>query len=311
MKPHCYLIIGSTGLIGKSISNKLIKKSNDVFTISRSNLSHIHPSKHFVLDLLETGSISSVINDLKEIYKEIRIFYLAGLTSVSDSMGNSLSKLLPTIDSYIELVDCVAEANCSLVFASTGAIYDGSNQEYFDESSQLRPISPYSLSKYRCEGISFASFNEHNSNIKIARLFSVYGEKMTRFFIFDLVKKLLTAKNKVCLMGDGTQVRDYLHVDIVSEGLLHIMEHGKSGEAYNLCSGVPISLNELALTIKKILGEKSIDIQWDNEISLGSYDRWYGNPLKISNLGFKPKLDFENNLEKTVLSLKNKVLADI
>ena len=87
------------------------------------------------------------------------------------------------------------------------------------------------------------------------------------------------------------------------------MDNGIAGETYNLCSGTPITLKELSESIRDILGKSSIDIKWNNNPSIGSYDKWYGNPSKIYNLGFQPALDFEAHLEKTVLSLEDKLLA--
>jgi len=310
MNSRCYLVIGSTGFIGQSIVSNLCNDFNSVYTISRTEGLNSNSSKHYVLDLLIPGNLELVINELQIKYTEIRVFYLAGLTSVNNSMSESYSNLLPTIQSYVELIDCIKETNSSLIFASSGAVYDGRNQIFFDESSSLRPISSYSVSKQCCENISITSNHLNGLNIKIARLFSVFGENMNRFFIFDLVKKLLTADKSVSLMGDGNQIRDYLHVDIVSKGLIYIMDSGVSGETYNLCSGTPITLKELSESIRDILGKSSIDIIWNNNPSIGSYDKWYGNPSKIYNLGFQPSLDFEANLEKTVLSLKDKLLAD-
>lgn len=310
MNSHCYLVIGSTGFIGRSIVSNLCNNFNNVYTISRTENLNSNSSKHYVLDLLIPGSIELVIKELKIKYTEIRVFYLAGLTSVKNSTRESYSNLLPSIQPYTELIDCLKETNSSLIFTSSGAVYDGRNQVFFDESSSLRPISSYSVSKQCCENISIASNHLNGLNIKIARLFSVYGENMNRFFIFDLVKKLLAADKSVTLMGDGNQIRDYLHVDLVSKGLIYIMDNGISGEIYNLCSGTPITLKELSESIQNILGKSSIDIIWNNKPSIGSYDKWYGNPSKIYNLGFQPALDFEAHLEKTVLSLKDKLLAD-
>ena len=310
MKQCCYLVIGSTGFIGSRVVSALIKKSNDVYTVSQSEDLQSSASKHFALNLLKERSLERVITHLREKFYEIKVFYLAGLTSVQGSINVDYSNVILTIKSYTELISCLKGTNSSIVFASSGAVYDASIDEYFDESSALRPISPYSVSKQCCESISIASNHLNNSNIKVARLFSVYGENMNRFFIYDLVKKLLSANKEVRMVGNGTQVRDYIHVDEASRGLIYIMDNGHSGETYNLCSGVPINLKLLSEMVRDILDKNSVNISWDNQKSIGSYDKWYGNPSKLYNLGFAPTIDFERQLKKTVLTIKNRILQD-
>jgi nucleoside-diphosphate-sugar epimerase len=302
----CILIVGATGFIGRELYLS-VKKSEDVYTVSRSQSSSLKESNHFAIDLLTPGSIQPIINSLSVNYKKIEIQFLAGLTSVEDSYTNPFSGLLSVVNSYAEMLNSIRHVNSSIVFASSGSVYDGREDEHYHESSLLRPISPYSCSKLCCENLSIMAHESFGVDVKIARIFSVYGETMNRFFIYDVIQKLLTAKKFIVLDGDGTQVRDYLHVNEVSKGLLHIMKYGQSGEAYNLCSGVPVTLKSLANSIREILDKKHIDIVWSDKSSNHNYDRWYGEPEKLKNIGFEPPLNFEINLKKVVYSIKNTI----
>ena len=137
-------------------------------------------------------------------------------------------------------------------------------------------------------------------DIRIARIFSVFGGKMNRFFIYDLIHKINLSDKEVELNGNGLQVRDYLHVDDVVNGLILIAQKGQPGEIYNISSGKPTRLSILAKKIKKILNKEELTIKWNNCNTKGIRDCWYGNNSKIKKLGFKVRKDIKDNLENTV-----------
>ena len=137
-------------------------------------------------------------------------------------------------------------------------------------------------------------------DVRIARIFSVFGENMKRFFIYDIIHKMHLSNVKIELNGNGLQVRDYLHVDDVVDGLVLIASKGKPGEIYNISSGKPTKLSILVNKIKKILNKEELTIIWNNRDTKGIRDQWYGNNNKISKLGFKVRKDIKDNLENTV-----------
>jgi len=310
----CSLIIGSNGFIGTSLALKL-SNQNDLYTISRSNQNpHIH-SRHFELNIQDIDSFKTIISKLSSKYKKIFIYYLVGPISGNDSIKNPVEVSLKhpkevlekSIANFINIIDTLRGINCTIVFASTGAIYDSRAINYFTEGDKLFPPSPYAAIKYASEGIAMSYFESFKLDIRIARIFSVYGEDMDRFFIFDIVKKLLLSESEIRLKGSGVQERDYLHVDDVSNGLVIIARNGNPGEFYNICSGTPVKISELANDIKDILQLKNKDIIWDQEQTEGIRDIWYGNNKKILDIGFQPSID-KSKLNSTVQSIKLRLI---
>ena len=171
----------------------------------------------------------------------------------------------------------------------------------------LFPPSPYAAIKYASEGIAMSYFESFKLDIRIARIFSVYGENMDKFFIFDIVKKLLLSESEVKLKGSGFQQRDYLHVDDVSSGLVLIAKNGSPGEIYNICSGTSVKISDLANDIKDLLQLKNVDIIWDQEQTEGVRDIWYGNNKKILDIGFQPSIS-KSKLNLTVQSIKKRLI---
>ncbi len=84
--------------------------------------------------------------------------------------------------------------------------------------------SPDAASKHACEGIAMSYHETYDLDVRIARIFSVFGPEMNRFFIYDFIEKISKDEKSIQLFGTGKQVRDYLHVDDVCRGLLTIMK---------------------------------------------------------------------------------------
>jgi UDP-glucose 4-epimerase len=225
------------------------------------------------------------------------------------SFRNSNEVLIKSISNIINILEILKGINCTFLFASSGAIYDSRNSDFFKEGDPLFPPSPYAAIKYSSEGLCQSFLESFDIDIRIARIFSVYGEEMDRFFIYDVVKKLLFADAEIVLQGSGLQERDYLHVKDAVSGLKIIMSKGSPGEIYNLCSGIPFNLSNLTSKIKTYLDLKEINVRWDEKDTKGIRDVWYGSNEKIKNLGFRIDNSQDVKLKSTVNSIKKRILA--
>ena len=299
MKNVCYLVIGSTGFIGRSVC-KQIKNKNNLYTISRHKIKRMNSKKHFSIDLKNIKQVNKILNELKKNYKKINVIFLAGESSVENSILNPKSSINESIFIFHNIITSLLNYNATIIYASSGSIYDSRNKVSFHENDIIRPPSPYAAIKYASEGIAMSYNETFSTDIRIARIFSVFGETMNRFFMYDLVKKLYESKKYIKLRGSGNQERDYLHVDDVAEGLLTILKNGGKGEIYNLCSGKPIKLRILAKKIRKILNKDDIEIIWDKKETKGIRDCWYGNNNKIKKIGFRSQKSFQIRLNSTI-----------
>tara|TARA_Y100000591_G_scaffold329814_1_gene359233 strand:+ start:720 stop:1643 length:924 start_codon:yes stop_codon:yes gene_type:complete len=299
MKNNCYIVIGSSGFIGNSLCKK-IKNKNNLFTISRKKRGNLSFGFHTKLDMRNFKLVNNYFKKLKKEYRKIYIFFLAGDSTVESTNSNPEKMVSNSINSFHNLLLSLKDTNSTIVYASTGAVYDSRKKGVFTEKDPLFPPSPYAAAKYSSEGLCMSYHETFGLDVRIARIFSVFGENMKRFFIYDIIHKIHSSNLKIELNGNGLQVRDYLHVDDVVNGLVLIASKGKPGEIYNISSGKPTKLNDLANKIKKILNKEKLMINWNNRITKGVRDHWYGDNTKISKLGFKIKKDIRDNLEHTV-----------
>jgi UDP-glucose 4-epimerase len=187
-----------------------------------------------------------------------------------------------------------------VVFPSTASVFDTEQPLPLDERARMRPTSPYAAAKLSGEAYCNAYHRSYGTDVRIARLFSVYGVGMYRFAIHDLIKKIQRDPTRLEVLGDGCQLRDYLYIDDAVRGLVMIAERGAAGEDYNLASGEPVRLLDLARSIASLMGHPAIELAPTGKSFPGDTPRWYGDVSKVRALGFEPQVSLAEGLTRTV-----------
>lgn len=187
-----------------------------------------------------------------------------------------------------------------LVHVSTDEVYGSIEEGAWDESYPLAPNSPYSASKASSDLLALAYARTYNLDIVVTRCCNNYGpnqypEKMIPLFVTNLMEG-----TKVPLYGDGQNVREWIHVEDHCKAIWDVAQKGKSGEVYNIGSGVELTNLELTHMILAEFGygEEMIERVPDRL----NHDRRYSlNSSKIENeLGWKPQRNFEEGIKSTI-----------
>jgi len=300
----CYLLLGSTGVIGKNLKKYLKNTGQAIFTVSRDKKKSLKKLKnHFSGNLSNKNFIDDVAIKLSKKFKHIDIFYLAGTSSVEESLDDIGTQFSKSVACYCNTLDAFKNKNVKIIFASSGSVYNEKKLNYFSEKNILNPASPYAAIKMACENLSLIYSNLYKMDIRVARIFSTYGASMHKLFIYDCVKKMTNSKSEIVLKGSGKQIRDYLYIDDVSSALTIILNNGKFSNTYNVCSGKPQVISDIANKIRSSLKLNRIKIIWSNIDTKSERDQWYGNNAKLKKLGFKEKNSFGCMLDYTVKNI--------
>lgn len=293
------LVTGSSGFIGSALVKEFIKRGIEVIAVDK-NPPLIKGCKSVVLDITKDNVLD------KYLCNDTVIFHLASKASVPGSVKEPVVDFHNTLYGMFQILESAKKNECKVVFPSTASIFDVGSKLPISEKSYIKPSSPYAAAKISGEAYCFAYNRCYGLDVRIARMFSVYGEGMERFAIHDIVRKIQNDNNEITILGDGEQIRDYLYIDDVVEGLITIATNGKSGEDYNLASGHGVRLLDLAKNIALIMGFPNINIKLTGKSFPGDVPKWYGNITKISNIGFNQKIPLQNGLIQTINWLKNK-----
>lgn len=183
---------------------------------------------------------------------------------------------------------------------STDEVYGDVSQGESGEDDALRPRSPYSASKAGGDLQVLAYRTTFDLPVLITRGSNTYGpyqypEKLIPLFVSNLIDD-----QSVPVYGDGLQVRDWLHADDHARGILHVLEHGKLGEIYNVGGGNP----KTNLEITKLLMDgtrRSMETHVRHVADRAGHDRRYAVATdKLRALGWTPKVRFDEGLAATI-----------
>ncbi|MFI2215086.1 dTDP-glucose 4,6-dehydratase [Streptomyces sp. NPDC020141] len=186
------------------------------------------------------------------------------------------------------------------VHVSTDEVYGSVPAGSSVETDPLDPSSPYSASKASSDLLALAHHRTHGLDVRVTRCSNNYGPHQYPEKVIPLFVTRLLAGGTVPLYGDGSHVRDWLHVDDHCRGLLAVLTGGRPGETYNIGGGTELTNEELTGLLLEACGAG-----WDRVERVADrkgHDRRYSvDWTKIrTELGYTPRRDFAEGLAETV-----------
>ena len=199
------------------------------------------------------------------------------------------------------LLDAAIEFNIERYLQiSTDEVYGSITTGSAKEDHRLEPNSPYSASKAAGDLLVRSYVQTFGLNASITRSSNNYGpfqhtEKLIPRFITNLIKN-----KTVPIYGDGSNIRDWIHVDDNCRGILKVFSSGGSGEIYNIGGNNEITNLEITKLLLRELNKNESQIEYVAD-RLGHDFRYSIDSTKIATeLGFKPDLDFKSGLNQVV-----------
>jgi dTDP-glucose 4,6-dehydratase len=185
------------------------------------------------------------------------------------------------------------------VHVSTDEVYGSIEHGSFSESDVLTPRSPYSAAKAGSDLIALSYHTTFGLPVIVTRCSNNYGPYQFPEKLIPLFTTNLLDGKSVPLMGDGGNVRDWIHVEDHNRAVLAVVDDGAVGEIYNIGAHNEITNRDITSRLLELTGrdESFIDVVADR---LG-HDRRYSVAVdKIHALGWRPERDFDRGLEQTV-----------
>jgi nucleoside-diphosphate-sugar epimerase len=191
----------------------------------------------------------------------------------------------------------------SFVHASTSSVYGKS--AVGKENQELRPTSPYGVSKLAAEKLLLAYLEWHSTPVRILRYFSVYGPNQRPDMAYAKIIANLKQGNEFVIHGDGEQRRSNTFIDDIIEATLLSENKAKPGDVMNICGDETVSLNQ-AISIIENSADKSLKKRYV-EARIGDQRETSGsNNFAKERLGWITKVGIEEGLEIQVkAALKN------
>tara|TARA_B100000579_G_scaffold274889_1_gene227143 strand:- start:2438 stop:3451 length:1014 start_codon:yes stop_codon:yes gene_type:complete len=309
-----FIVTGGYGFIGSNLISLLLKKKFKVLNIDnlsysaqRYNLKEIK-DKNYSFKKVDINNKKIIIRILNR-FKPNGIFNLAADTHVDRSIDSSINFIKNNILGVFNLLEAIKIYNkkVRLIHISTDEVYgDIPGSKRSTEIFPYIPSSPYSASKASSDHLVNAYVKTHKLDAVISNCSNNYGPKQ---FPEKLIPKMIynILNNKpLPIYAKGKNSREWIYVDDHCEALIKLFFKGKSGEKYNIGSGINCNNN---LIVKKILNEfNKQKIKIGKKVKIifvkdrpGHDFRYALNSNKIKKkLKWKPKINLNQGISKTV-----------
>jgi UDP-glucose 4-epimerase len=299
------LVTGGAGFIGSNLVRALLARGDDVRVLdnfstgNRANLAELERE----VELIE-GELRSYERVHHAVRGQELVFHLGALGSVPRSVQDPLTSGAVNVEGTLNVLLAARDEGVRrVVFASSSSIYGNQPELPLRETMAPDPISPYGVAKLAAERYCVSFTRVYSFESVVLRYFNVFGPRQDPrsqyAAVIPLFVTAIAAGEPVTIFDDGEQSRDFTYVDnVVAANLLAADADGVSGRIFNISSGAPATVNELAETIGRLLG-KPVERRYLPPRPGDLRNSWADVSEARDSLGFEPSVSLEDGLRRT------------
>ncbi len=299
------LVTGGLGFIGSNFILDALKNTNfEILNID----AEFYGSNHYNLLEVENSSkysfVKGNITDKKLMETLISdcdcVVNFAAESHVDRSILDPSPFLNSNILGTFTILDIIKNQKKRLVHVSTDEVYGTILEGSATEKTRFNPSSPYSATKASAELLINSYVKTYDVDAVITRCTNNYGPRQFNEKLIPKAIGLCNENKKIPVYGTGTSIRDWIHVEDHCKAIMLVLEKGITGESYNISSSNEVNNLTLVTKILEILNKSNENIQFV-ENRPGEDIRYSLDSSKIHReLGWTPKISFDEGLEKTV-----------
>jgi len=243
------LVTGGAGFIGRRVVRALLAEGHEV-TVADLRAFPDPDVRSVVGDLCDPDGPARAVRPGTDA-----VIHLAAFTYVVASIADPVSTYRLNTDATARLLELAREQEVgTFLFASTNAVTGNVGGATITEQTVLRPLTPYGATKAAAEMLLSSYANCYGMACASLRFSNVYGPGMTEKDSF--VPRLMRAARDgegVQVRGDGSMLRDLVHVDDAVQGVMAAWAAGYSGPLI-LGAGRSVSVNDMVTTARRVTG---------------------------------------------------------
>jgi len=319
------LVTGAAGFIGSHCCKALRKSGYNVFGIHKPFTeygdTYLTKLKSVRIDKL-SGNISrtdisgivdhetkNTFDGLLKVFKPDIVLHLAAKAGVRQSIKNpetfGFNNILGTLHIF-EACRRIGVKN--IIYASSSSVYGNSRHIPFAENDETnKPTSIYAMTKMACENMAYTYMKLYGMKTVGLRFFTVYGPYGRPDMAYYKFARKIMKGEPIDVYGNGNLTRDFTYIDDIVDGIISAVDKVETLAPYsifNLGNENPVSVNHLVELLEKGLGKKAKI----NHVAQpkADVDMTFADITKAKNLlGYKPKVKFEDGMDKFINWFKN------
>src|SRR5712692_9028978 len=301
------LVTGGAGFIGSHLVRRLLNGRYERvvnldalrYSGNLENLADVNGDRRYVFvhgDVCDAETVSRVFND----HRIEAVINCAAETHVDRSILEPRGFANTDVVGTAVLLEAARQAGVTrFLQVSTDEVYGSVERGTSKESDTLAPRSPYAASKAGADLLVQSYWTTYRFPVLITRGSNTYGpnqypEKFIPLFVTNAIDD-----QPLPLYGDGRNRRDWLAVDDHCAGIEHVLNLGQPGAIYNVGGGNEKENLTVAELILQCLGKPKSLIRFIT-VRPGHDRRYAIDCSRLRDLGWQPKVSFEEGIRKTV-----------
>ena len=295
------VVTGGAGFIGAAVCKRAATLGIPVVALVRSSvISLMSPDiEYVVVDWTDVAGLSGALRSLNPS----TIVHCAGAAARGGESPTALYEANVCLVARLLESAVTSCPNASVVLLSSAAAYGPESPVPTGESAPLDPRTDYGTSKAMAEMLGRAFASRQGLRACIARPFNVLGPGEPSGSVVSAISEQLVAapvgSTAQVVLREVVSIRDFVDIDDAAGALLAIGESGEAGEAYNVCTGVGVSIAELVEQAAHAWGRNAEVVVREpsliGNVSLGSND-------KLKALGWAPRHSLADTLARMAAS---------
>lgn len=257
------LVTGGLGFIGSHTVDALLENDAKVWVLDDVSTGQIRNLSRWRNNRSLKVARASILDyrALEAITRRVDgIVHLAAVVSPQVSMKTPEVTNETNVTGTLNVLKAALKSQVHrIVFASSSSVYGDAKSRMINEDCPTNPITPYGVSKLAAEKYCQAFWTAFELESVSLRYFNVYGERQSSnpySGVIAIFAQKIKKGLRPTIYGNGRQTRDFIHVsDVARANLLALRNSRGIGEAFNIGTGVPSSINELFSKLLRILNK--------------------------------------------------------
>ena len=220
------------------------------------------------IDLTDSAKVEKLIKE----FRPEQVYHLAAQASVSQSWKDPIETFRVNVFGGVNILESIRKyyAICKFLSVCTAEEYEIMHSSFaITEESKISPSNPYAISKAALDFFSTTYFDAYKIPVFVSRSFNHIGPGQSeRFVCSDFAKQIAEIekglREPTIYVGNLAAYRDFLDVRDVIKAYYCIINKGKAGEIYNICSGEKQKISELLDILVSLSTAKKIEIKTDS-----------------------------------------------
>jgi len=294
------LVLGGAGFIGAHVVERLVAEGHFVRVLDRSSASS-NPKVEFIqIDFNDVMTLSEALIGIDVV------IHLVSTSVPSTSNKDPVSDVNGNLVNSIRLLEVMNDSGVKKIiyFSSGGTVYGHPQKSPMDELHPTNPVCSYGIVKLAIEKYLNMYSDLYGFTSIVLRPSNPYGPGQRRMgvqgFIGTCINMALGEKT-LTIWGDGSVIRDYVHVTDVAEATLLALKSEQSN-TFNISSGIGYSLNEIVKLVEKHT-HKKLSIIYKEKRDFDIPEMVLDNQKAEQIIAWKPSIDIDIGIAETVHAL--------